>query len=66
MGDLAVVAGLALFLNVIPGTILLVYFVKISRRLATLLDSLKRETDWRIRVRYELHGPMPLPDGIER
>ena len=40
-----------------------VYAVKVARRLCALLDVLQREAEWRIRVNYELPGPMPLGEG---
>lgn len=63
MDDLATVAGMGLFLSVVPGIIFIVYFVKLSRRLAQLLEILHREAEWRIREKYELPGPTPVPDA---
>jgi len=54
---------LGIFVGTIFATILTIYFVKIARRLCSLLEVLQRETECRIRDKYELPGPMPLQEG---
>jgi hypothetical protein len=63
MEDLATVAAFGIFLGTIFCIILTVYFVKIARRLGSLIQVLQREAEWRIRVNYELPPPMPLQQG---
>jgi len=43
-----------IFVGIIFATILTIYFVKIARRLCSLLEVLQRETECRIRDKYEL------------
>ncbi len=63
MEVLATVAGFGIFLGTIFGIIFTVYFVKIARRLGSLIQVLQREAEWRIRVNYELPPPTPLEQG---
>ena len=54
---------LAIFIGTIFAIILTTYFVKVARRLCSLMHVLQREAEWRIRVNYDLPGPMPLQKG---
>ena len=63
MEDMTAAMILGIFLATIFGTIFTVYFVKIARRLTSLIQVLQREAEWRIRVNYELPPPMPLQEG---
>jgi hypothetical protein len=54
---------LGILVGAVFATIFTVYFVKLARRFCALLEVVKRETEWRIRDKYELPGPMPLQKG---
>ena len=54
---------LATLLAIIFGTILTIYFVKIARRLDSLLEVLQDEAERRIILNYALPPPSPLPKG---
>ena len=52
---------LAVFVGTLFGIVLTAYFVKMARRLCSLLEALDRETELRIAREYGLPGPMPVP-----
>ncbi len=63
MEDVAAAIFFGTVLATIFSIIFTVYGVKVARRLCALLDVLQREAEWRVRVNYELPGPMPLGEG---
>jgi hypothetical protein len=60
MEDLAAVAGFAVFLATVFATIITIYLVKVARRTNALMQALQRETECRIREKYELPPPTPV------
>jgi hypothetical protein len=63
MDDVAAAIFFGTVLATIFSIIFTVYAVKVARRLCALLGVLQREAEWRVRVNYELPGPMPLGEG---